>query len=345
MHTQARRPENITDLSVQQKLVQVNEVVKAEQHCRVLGSIGTATPAPSVVYCASRLQHREGVTSQSQHMRHQASSITPQVKLHTEASVTPKKHCLVLQMMHHCAVLWLKGRTLLSWLAFGTSASAATSRFSSSSRPVFIRYLAAAPAAVLHICHHAAATVMQHSLLYHICHLYAAGLKQSLLYHSCCCCCCCFQVLTSISLPLPCRHCSSSSSSSHFTVAAHQVQTQLQLVQLSRIRCQPVMCHPVTHALNKSIYGVLSRESLKGQRCTLSSRQPMQQRLQHAFRLCGEAEWPDAAQLHCKLRCNDNGSLTGRLLQSRSVMQFKSVMQSRSIMQSRSVSQALSCPS
>lgn len=99
------------------------------------------------------------VTSKSQHMQRQATFITPQVKLHTEVFVTPKKHGLALQMMHHCVMLWWKGRILLSWLAFGTSASAATSRCSSNSHPVYIRYQTAARAAA----------VVQYTLLYHLC--------------------------------------------------------------------------------------------------------------------------------------------------------------------------------
>ncbi len=80
---------------------------------------------------------------------------------------------------------------------------------------------------------------------------------------------------------------------------------------------------------------MLSRESWKGRRCTLSSRQPIQRRLQHTYRLCGEADRPDAAQPHCELCCNSSSSLTGRPLQSRSVMQGTS-----SVLHKR----AASCP-
>ena len=117
---------------------------------------------------------QQEMTSKSQHMRRQAILITSQVKLHTEAFVTPKRHCLMLQMMHRCAMLWWKGRTLLSWLAFGTSASAATSRVSFSSHPVYIRYHTAAPAAAFEppssICHlscNSAAAIVQDCLVYH----------------------------------------------------------------------------------------------------------------------------------------------------------------------------------
>ncbi len=51
---------------------------------------------------------------------------------------------------------------------------------------------------------------------------------------------------------LPCCHCSSSIGS-HCTVAAHQVPTQLLLVQTSGIRCQSVSCLSVTHARDKGI--------------------------------------------------------------------------------------------
>ncbi len=91
-------------------------------------------------------------------------------------------------------------------------------------------------------------------------------------------------------------------------------------VQTSGIRCYSVSCLCVTHALDKRKHGVLSRESWKGLRYMLCSRQPMQRRLQHVSRLCGEADRPDAAQPHCELCCNSSGSSTGQLLQSRSVM-------------------------
>ena len=106
--------------------------------------------------------------------------------------------------MHHYAMLWLKGRNLLSWLAFGTSASAATSRSSFSSRPVYIRYLNAAPAAALNhplLYHNAAvAALLKAALSYHsleyaadaavlhyypLCHYAAAVVQYSLLLHLC----------------------------------------------------------------------------------------------------------------------------------------------------------------
>lgn len=128
-----------------------------------------------------------------------------------------------------------------------------------------------------------------------------------------CCCCCCFQQLSSM-LPLQQQrqswHCGCTSCPDSTPSCAdfwHQVSMS-------------VMSHPVTHALHKCMCGVLSRESWKGRRCMLSSRQPMQRRPQHASRLFGEADRPDAAQPHCELCCNSSGSVTGQLLQSRSVM-------------------------
>jgi len=281
-----------------------------------------------------------------------------------------QKHCLALQMMHRCAMLWLKGQTLLSWLAFGISASAATSRFSSNSRPVYIRYQTAAPAAAFEppssICHlsynSAAAAIVEDSLVYHAadaavlhyypsCHYAAAAavlhlsllyssccyaaaaavVQYSLLYHLChlCCRCCCSTLVSSVSIMLLLLLLFSTT---HFHAAIAAAASAVIALWL-HIKSQPnsCLCRLLASGVSLSVvflshmhvtkaYGVLSRDSWKGRRCMLSSRQPLQRRLQDAFRLCGEADWPDAAQPHCKLYCNSSGSLTGQLLQSRSVM-------------------------
>jgi len=82
---------------------------------------------------------------------------------------------------------------LLSWLAFGTSASAATSRLSSNSRPVYIRYQTAAPAAPVRrdSCQAAQtaapAAALNHPLLYLLSYNAAAAaavVEDSLLHHS-----------------------------------------------------------------------------------------------------------------------------------------------------------------